>query len=218
MNSWALLNSTPATTSCDSATWISVLSTVAGSSPGSLRRVRGSTNRLNSPLNPTCRGSCRSEMSTIIPVEPRRHPPPPTPPPPRASRAEGGEKDWRAILSSHRCSVRRDCQPSCSITSNLYRHNFQKPARASGRRPKGSSRRGVQTPVSTSQDRAPTGQHRDSVAGNERVVPAVHSGKRKRRPSRGLCRSARRATAAFVQAPGLLRQMHPDVRRFCSGS
>jgi hypothetical protein len=41
----------------------------AACSPGSLHLVRGSATRANSPLNPNCRGSCRSKMSTIIPVE-----------------------------------------------------------------------------------------------------------------------------------------------------
>ena len=56
----------------------------------------------------------------------------------------------------------------------VHRHKFQKPVSVSRSHPKGSSSRGVQTLVSTWQDRAPIGQHRDSVAENERVVPAGH--------------------------------------------
>ena len=44
--------------------------------------MRDSANRLNRPLNPNCRGSSRSKMSTIIPVEP------PKSPSPQPSRAE----------------------------------------------------------------------------------------------------------------------------------
>src|SRR6202011_2063581 len=66
-------------------------------SPGALRFVSGSAPRVNRPLNPNCRGSCRSKVSTIMPVEPPHYPPPPTPPhhPPR--RVGGGE--WRASPS-----------------------------------------------------------------------------------------------------------------------
>jgi hypothetical protein len=39
--------------------------------PASLRPVRGSANRANLPQPKTCRESCRSRLSTIIPVEQR---------------------------------------------------------------------------------------------------------------------------------------------------
>src|ERR1700722_2842822 len=78
--------------------------------------------------------------------------------------------------------------PPKPVKPDLHRHNFQKPVGASTSHPKGSSSRGVQTLVSTWQDGAPTGRHRDSVAGNERVVAAVHGEKSKRRPPRALFR------------------------------
>src|ERR1700730_1021404 len=82
----------------------------------------------------------------------------------------------RATRNKSDCSRFRN--PSRPVKPDVHRRNVQKPVDALRSHPKGSSSRGVQTLVSTSQDRAPIGQHRDSAAENERVVPAAHAKKK----------------------------------------